>query len=144
MTTRLCLTRWCGVLLALVSISGVARAQVLYGSLTGNVTDPAGAAVPGAKVEAANQATGISRQTVTDVRGVYVLNNLQAGTYTLTTQASGFQAATTERVVVNVNEVRRIDFKMTISQAKQAVEVSAAAAILQTDKADVHSEITSQ
>jgi hypothetical protein len=108
------------------------------------VTDPAGAAVPGAKVEAANQATGVSRPAETDIRGAYVFNNLQAGTYKVTTQASGFQMATTENVVVNANEVRRIDFSMTISQATQAVEVSAAAAILQTDKADVHAEITSQ
>ena len=144
MTTRLSLSRWCAALLVLASACGVARAQVLYGSLTGNVTDPAGAAVPGAKIEAANQATGVSRQAETDVRGAYVFNNLQAGTYKVTTQASGFQAATTENVVVNVNEVRRIDFNLTISQATQTLEVSASAAILQTDKADVHAVITSQ
>jgi len=130
-------------MLVLAGACGVARAQVLYGSLTGNVTDPTGAAVPGAKVEAANVATGVSRQAETDIRGAYVFNNLQAGTYKVTTQASGFQVATTENVVVNVNEVRRIDFDMSISQATQAVEVSAAAAILQADKADVHQTITS-
>lgn len=144
MTTRSPLSRWSATLLALASVCGVARTQVLYGSLTGNVTDPTGAAMPGAKIEAANRATGVSRQAETDVRGAYVFNNLQAGTYKVTTQAKGFQMATTENVVVNANEVRRIDFSMTISQAAQTVEVSAAATSLQTDKADVHAEITSQ
>ncbi|MBV8905448.1 MAG: carboxypeptidase regulatory-like domain-containing protein, partial [Acidobacteriia bacterium] len=125
-------------------LCGIADAQVLYGSLTGNVADPTGAAVPGAKVEAVNVGTNVSRQAETDVRGVYLFSDLQAGTYRVTTTAAGFQTTVTQDVVVNANEVRRIDFNLTISQASQAVEVSAAAAILQTDKADVHAEISSQ
>ena len=54
-------------------------AQVLYGSLTGTVTDAADAAVPGAKVEAVNVATGIAKQSSTDERGVYLFNDLQPG-----------------------------------------------------------------
>ncbi len=134
---------WLAALL-LSQVGGVAYAQVLYGSLTGNVVDPTGAGVPGARVEALNAGTGVSRQTQTDARGAYLFSDLQAGTYRVTTQATGFQTAVTDNVVVNANEVRRIDVNMTISQATQTVEVSAASAILQTDKADVHAEITSQ
>jgi Carboxypeptidase regulatory-like domain/TonB dependent receptor len=134
---------WLAALL-LAQVGGVAHAQVLYGSLTGNIVDPTGAGVPGAKVQALNVDTGVSRQTQADARGTYLFSDLQAGTYRVTTQASGFQTAVTDNVVVNANEVRRIDFNLTISQATQTVEVSAASAILQTDKADVHAEITSQ
>jgi len=57
------------LLRAIASISRVASARVLYGSLTGNVTDPSGAAVPGAKVEALDVGTGVSRQTIRNSRG---------------------------------------------------------------------------
>ncbi len=49
-------------------------AQVLYGSLTGNVTDSTDAAIPNAKVTAVNANTGIERQVVTDERGAYVFS----------------------------------------------------------------------
>src|SRR6516164_5947691 len=137
---RLCAT----ALLLLVLTCEVASAQVLYGSLTGNVTDPADAAIPGAKVEALNLNTGVSRDTNTDVRGTYGFNNLQAGTYKITVTANGFQTTVTYQVVVNANQVRRVYTQLPISQATTSVEVSAASAILQTDKADVHAEITSQ
>ena len=145
MTKRLPLGKWCAaVLLALAGTWSVASAQVLYGSLTGNVTDPTDSGIPGAKVEALDVNTGVSRQANTDIRGVYQFNNLQTGTYKITITATGFQTTVTEQVVVNANEVRRVDLQLPISQATTAVEVSAAAAALQTDKADVHAEITNR
>ncbi len=137
--------RCCAIaLLALAATCSVVSAQVLYGSLTGNVTDPANAAIPGAKVEALNVNTGVSGQVNTDVRGVYLFNNLQTGTYKVTVTSTGFQTTITDQVVVNANEVRRVDLKLPISQSTTSVEVSAAGVVLQTDKADVHTEITSQ
>src|ERR1039458_9365286 len=60
------------VLLALACAFRTLDAQVLYGSLTGNVTDPSSAAVPGAKVTALNIDTGLSREATTDDRGAYI------------------------------------------------------------------------
>ncbi len=124
--------------------AGAARAQVLYGSLTGNVTDPSGAAVPNAKIEALNVETGIARSGATDERGVYLFTNLQAGTYKVTAAAASFRPMAENGVAVNANEVRRVNFGLQIAQATEAVEVSASAFALQTDKADVHAEVTSQ
>jgi hypothetical protein len=136
-------TLWCAA--ALLSLAaGSANAQVLYGSLTGNVTDPSGAAIPSAKVEITNMGTGASQTSESDVRGAYVFHDLQTGSYRLTASSTGFQTTTQNNVIVNANEVRRINFEMAISQAATAIEVSAASVILQTDKADVHAEITSQ
>src|SRR6266571_4871974 len=73
----------CVFLLFLAALSTAARAQVLYGSLTGNVTDPSGAAVPGVHVEALNVKTGVTREAASDARGIYLFNELQPGTYQL-------------------------------------------------------------
>src|ERR1039457_115543 len=134
---------WCtAALFVFAGVASVAHAQVLYGSLTGNVIDPTGATIPGAKVEALNVNTGGSRQAGTDARGVYLFNDLQLGTYKVTVITSGFQTITVTDVVVNANEVRRVDFRLQIAQGAQSVEVFASAAVLQTDKADVHAQIS--
>jgi hypothetical protein len=122
----------------------LANAQVLYGSLTGNVTDPSNAAVPGAKVEALDVGTGVAKQTTTDDRGSYLFNNLQFGVYKITITSPAFRTIIENNVQVNANEVRRVDIHLQIVQAAETIEVSAAVAALQTDKADVHAEITSQ
>lgn len=131
-------------LLLLGSLCGIGHAQVLYGSLTGNVTDPSSASVPDAKITALNSDTGMSRQADTDARGVYLLSNLQLGTYRITVTTKGFQTMIVDRIEVKANEVRRVDLQLKIAQASESVEVMANAAVLQTDKSDVHSEISAQ
>ncbi|HEY1340090.1 MAG TPA: TonB-dependent receptor [Bryobacteraceae bacterium] len=134
--------RCAAVLLALAGAVSVARAQVLYGSLTGNVTDPSDAAIPGVKITAANVNTGISRDASTDARGAYLFSNLQVGTYKITSEAKGFQTQIVSDVAVNANEVRRLDFHVQIATATETVEVASNAAVLQTDKSDVHAQIS--
>jgi len=139
----LSILRFATVLLAVACASHVLDAQVLYGSLTGNVTDPSGAAVPGAKVVALDTDTGVIRETNTDERGVFQFANVQSGPYKVTVTASSFQTVVQSGVRVNANEVRRADFTLKIAQTSETIEVSASSTILQTDKADVHQEITS-
>lgn len=68
------------VLASVVAFSAMpAGAQVLYGTLTGNVTDISGATVPNAKVEAVNTGTGQVKETVADDKGEYIINDVQAG-----------------------------------------------------------------
>jgi len=131
-------------LLVLVSACGVANAQVLYGSLTGNVTDPSSAAFVGAKVEASNTDTGVVRQAVTDERGAYLFSNLQAGTYKVTFTARSFKTVVADNVRINANEVRRVDMGLQIATTSETVEVNASSVILQTDKADVGADISAQ
>ncbi len=85
------------LLLAIATPRGV-DAQVLYGSLTGNVTDQTGAVVNGAKAEARNIATGVSTIISADQRGSYLFSNLQVGVYKVTITAQGFKALTQDRL----------------------------------------------
>lgn len=134
-----------GALALTISLAPHARAQVLYGSLTGNVTDATGAAVPAAKVEALNVATGIPKQAVSDERGVYLINDLQPGRYKVTISAPAFGTVVQEGVDVSANTTRRADAQLNVSQVNQSLTVDASIVTLQTDRADVNSQLqTSQ
>src|SRR6266436_6377901 len=130
------------LLLGLCILCSAAKAQVLYGVLTGNVTDPSSAAVPDAQVEALNMATGVSRQTTADSAGIYRFSELQPGIYKVTVSAASFGALVTENVRVEANNTRRVDVQLQLKAQTESVTVSAASPVLQTDRADVHTDIS--
>ena len=84
-----------GLILALLLAVGLTAlrvdAQVLYGSIVGNVTDPQGAVLPGVSVKITNTGTGLTLETTTDETGSYVFRNLPPGTYDMTLSAKGFK-----------------------------------------------------
>src|ERR1700678_1928934 len=121
-----------------------ASAQVLYGSLTGNVTDVAGSAVPNAKVDAVNISNGAGKQATTDGRGVFLIQDLQAGVYKVTISAPSFSILVESGVQIAENTDRRIDVQLQVANVGQTVTVQADAAVLQTDRADVNHQITTQ
>src|SRR5690349_6928834 len=104
------------VVLLAASLAKPAAAQTLYGSLTGNVTDASGSAVPNAKVEALNVGTGIAKTAQTDDRGGYLFNDLQPGTYRVTISARSFSTHATEGVVISQNTTLRLDSALSVSQ----------------------------
>ena len=69
----------------------VADAQVLYGSIVGNVTDSTGAAVPGATVTIEQAETKLTRELVTDAAGAYHFTAVPSGTYSVTVTMTGFR-----------------------------------------------------
>ena len=71
-------------------LPGLMAGQSYRGSVRGNVTDPSGGLVRGAKVTAKNNNTGLVRETVTSDDGNYVLAELPTGNYTVTVDVSGF------------------------------------------------------
>jgi hypothetical protein len=119
------------------------QAQVLYGSLTGDVSDASGAPVPGAKISAANVETGVVAQTVTDAHGAYSISLLQPGTYRVTMSAQGLATTKQENVRIDANSARRVDAQLGLAAVKQQITVQAAAEALQTDRTDVMSLLTS-
>src|SRR5262249_54031615 len=113
-------------------------AQVLYGSLTGNVTDQSGAIVTDAKVEVLNVATNISTTVTTDERGSYLVSELQPGIYKVTISAGSFKTVEQTDVRVDANTVRRVDVQLQAAAVSETVTVSAQNAPLQTDRADLN------
>ena len=104
---------------AVLSITVSAHAQVLYGTLTGNVVDATGAAIPAAKVEAVNGGTGLTKQSSVDANGSYVFNNLQAAPHKVTISAASFGLVVEEGVLVDANSVRRVDVKLQPAEVSQ-------------------------
>ncbi len=132
------------IVIAIPGANSVAGAQALYGSITGTVADQSGAAVPGAEVTARAVRTGASATAVADSSGIYRFTGLLADTYTVTISAQNFAKQETAGVIVRVNEVTRLDAQLKVASSTQSVTVTTEAPLLQTDKADVHTDITSQ
>ncbi|HWS88865.1 MAG TPA: TonB-dependent receptor [Pyrinomonadaceae bacterium] len=122
-----------------LTMPGAARAQVLYGSLTGNVTDSAGAAVRGATVTALNTATNLSKETTTNDEGIYQFSDLLPGVYKVSITGQGFTTSVSEGVNIEVNNVRRLDMTLQPGGVSDTVTVNAdTLTALQTDRADVN------
>ncbi len=132
-----------GVLCSLTGATSLS-AQVLFGSLVGNVKDATDAAIPGAAVTATNRATNQVRETTTDEAGSYNLPNLLPGAYDLRVSKDGFRVLSRPRVEVSVNSTARVDLALQVGSVSETVEVTAATPLLQTDRAEVRSEITAQ
>jgi len=120
-----------------------ANAQGLYGSVTGTVTDQTGAVVPGAQVTITNDATGLKRQTTTDGIGLYRALDLPQGTYTIEVSASGFKPLKKTNVGMRIGQVNLQDLQLEVGGVTQEITVTGSAAVLQTQKADVHTTISS-
>lgn len=130
-------------LLAFVSIP--VRAQVLYGSVVGAVTDSSGAAVPGAAVQITDILTNDHRTAQTDNGGAYTISTAPVGTYQVNISKQGFRTFQATNVQVIANNVTRVNAQLQVGAVTQTVSISAAAgALLQTDTADVHAEIPAE
>jgi hypothetical protein len=121
-----------------------ASAQVLYGAMNGLVTDPKDAAIPGAKVQAVEMSKGIKLDAVTDGSGFYHLPSMLPGVWKITVSASGFNSAETAGILINPNSVTRIDEKLELAKANETITVTSAPPELQTDRADVHTDISTE
>ncbi|MGA3164825.1 MAG: carboxypeptidase regulatory-like domain-containing protein [Terriglobia bacterium] len=101
-------------------------------SISGTVTDPTGAVIPGAAVTAHNTETGIDNSTQTNAQGFYSFPALPAGKYELTIKATGFQEYRETGLVLDVNNALRIDAALKVGAMNQEVSVSATAVHVET------------
>jgi len=125
-TKSLLLSCWSfAVLAAFVSLP-VARAQD-YASITGVVTDPSGAVMPGVSVTLTNQSTGASYKAETNTVGSYIISNVSPGPgYKATFSISGFKSVVITGIYMNVSITASVNAKLTVGGTSETVEVSAA------------------
>ena len=111
--------------------------QAFYGSIVGTVTDQSGAALRGAQVALVNIGTDERRQAQTDAEGNYQFLNLVPGSYRVQVEQTGFKRSTRDQIDVNVAGSVRADVAMQLGDVTQTIEVQAAAALLQTETANL-------
>lgn len=132
------------LMLALSIFAAIGNAQVLYGSITGTVSDASGSVVPGASVTATSVETGLQSKVETNTAGIYALNNLRPGIYNVTVTAQGFRTVTQEGLNVVINTVTRSNFELQLGQVSEQVTVEASAVTLQTEKTDVSANLSAK
>jgi hypothetical protein len=130
--------------LCVLGLAGEARAQVLYGSIVGNVADASKAAVPGASVTIVHKETSLSKEGATGADGTYRFVNLQPGTYSIRVSLAGFKEFVKENVPVSANSVSRVDVGLEVGQLSEAVTVQSEQKLLQTDSGSVTAELKSK
>ena len=123
---------WGQVFLAIVALLALAlgaMAQAPVGNISGVVTDPSSAVVPGATAKATSLASGATRTAATNDQGFFLISTLQPGEYKLTVEQPGFATFAVEPVIVEVGQTARIDVGLRVAEATQTVEVVAGGAV---------------
>jgi len=120
----------------LLGLSPTVLAQTTSG-LTGTVTDLSGAAMPGAKVTLTSTETGTQRESTSNEAGTYEFTALQPGSYTLTFQKQGFAQVTSAAIRLEVNQVARLDVSMHPGAVSENIQVTAAAALLESSNSQI-------
>src|SRR5215831_14173311 len=120
------------VLLGVLFIAGTNQSfgQDTNASLSGTVTDPSGAVIPGAKLTLTNEATAFQSTYLSDEAGAYNFRNLTPGKYTLAVTATGFKSSTQTGIQLSVNQTARTDIHLEVGKTDETVTVSATTSLI--------------
>ena len=128
-----------------ILLAGVsAFAQAGRGSISGTVSDPNGALLPGAEVVLLNTATGVSQHTVSSAAGLYTFISLNPGEYQVTASQSGFAKVVRDKITVNVDQVTAVDITLHVGAATETVTVTAGTELVEPSNSTVGSLIPSE
>lgn len=121
-----------------------AIAQAGSGGISGLISDPTGAIIPGAKVIAQNNATGVKISTVSTAAGLYSFISLSPGIYEVTTSETGFEKAVRTNVVVTVDQGTIVNITLTIGSITQVVSVNESSSLVDTSNSTVGQLISAE
>src|SRR5687767_9926868 len=128
-------------LLSLLALACILYSQSERGNISGLVTDPAGAAIAGAKLTIVHRDTNTSSNVATTEGGEYNVPNLAPGIYRIEITAPGFKRFIQDNVIVAAASTLRADVQLQLGQVSETVEVTASAVQLQTDNAKVSTHV---
>ena len=123
--------------LSFLLLPQAARAQAVYGSVRGAITDASGGLLPGVSVTITSRDRNTSDTVVTGSDGVYRKERLLPGVYEVKADLQGFKQAVVSDVVVSVDSQANVDFSLQPGNVTESVEVVATSPLLKTDRADV-------
>lgn len=132
------LLRWS---LGFVCLSASLWAQSERGNIAGLITDPTGAVVAGAELNVVNRDTNATARGLSNASGEFNVPNLLPGTYRIEITAPGFKRYIQQNVVVAAATTVRTDIQLSLGQVSEQVEVSASAAVIQTENAKVSTQV---
>jgi hypothetical protein len=137
--------RACFLACFVVLLAGMsAFAQAGRGSISGTVTDPGGAVVPGAQVVLLNHATGVTLRTDTSGAGLYTFISLNPGVYQVTASQTGFSNVAQEKVTVDVDQVTEVNITLRVGAATETLTVVETANLVEPSNSTVGSLISSE
>ena len=128
----------------LLSAGTAAWAQAGRGGISGTITDPSGALVPGAKVTALNHATGITQSTVSTAAGLYSFVSLNPGDYEVKASRTGFESVAQDNVTVSVDQVSVINIALRVGAVTDTVTVSQTVDVVDTSNSTVGQLISAE
>lgn len=129
-------------LLCALFLLGVLSAQTGNGTITGVVTDPTGAVVSNAAIEAKNTETGVVFRAVSTDTGNYTISQVPIGKYELSTTVQGFKRYNRQNITISAAQVLRLDVPLEIGASTESVTVSAESTLLKTESGDMAHNIT--
>ncbi len=132
------------LLVCVLMSTAAAFAQAGRGSISGLVSDPSGAIVPGAKVVARDQATGVQLSTVSTAAGLYSFISLSPGTYQVTASAAGFETTVQKNILVTVDQSSTVNISLKLGSVNEVVTVNETAALIDTSNSTVGQLISSE
>ena len=133
-TSSACVLTGCALLF--LAASGL-LGQATTATILGTVSDPSGAAIPGATVQVRNTGTSQTQEVVTDAQGRYRVPELGLGEYEIHTSKQGFSTAVRTGVPLTVGSQTVVDFLLTVGQQQQTVTVEGAVSQVETTSSAV-------
>jgi hypothetical protein len=131
----------CAVALLCMLSAGIAFSQAVSATIVGTITDASGAVVASAKVTVTEVDTNVSKSGTSNESGNYTFSNMPPGRYKLTVEVPGFKREVRGPADVAVDQTARLDAQLTPGNVTETVEVSAEAAVLKTDRADISTTV---
>lgn len=115
-----------------------------FGSgIQGTVVDRTSAVVPGVLIRVTNMDTGVSREVVSSEEGVYRVTSLSTGTYKMRAVKEGFISAEQDSLVLQVDEIRKVDFTLEVGNVLENVTVTGRPTILETEEGRISGTLSS-